>query len=316
MLTVAGDIHPYTVGAHETFVFRSTWLKKGFDAVNRDPTVFSREDAIVVLGVGKNMVRSIRFWCLATQIVEEHQEPGGKKRLQVTDLGKRLLDDYGYDPYLEDIGSLWLLHWLLATNVQRASAWYHIFSGYTSPQFTRKQLLSHLQRVVERQEQRIAPASLERDADCFIRTYTAHREPHVLPEVALECPLTELNLIQSSDEPGWFQFHIGAKETLPVEVFGYALLTFAATRLHRYHQLSLYDCLYEPGSPGQVFRLDEVSLIDLVEQLLPISHGMMDLGEIAGMTYLFFKEGALSELAQLGDSLLDAYYSTPQEKDR
>jgi hypothetical protein len=53
---------------HETFALRAAWLKKGIDGLERYPDIFSREDALVELGVGKNMVRSIRHWCLATVI--------------------------------------------------------------------------------------------------------------------------------------------------------------------------------------------------------------------------------------------------------
>jgi hypothetical protein len=46
---------------HETFHPRFGWLKKGFDLVKKDPNIFQKDDAPVQLGVGKNMVRSIRF---------------------------------------------------------------------------------------------------------------------------------------------------------------------------------------------------------------------------------------------------------------
>ena len=56
---------------HETFPFRYAWLKKGFDGLLRRPDVFGSDDAMVELGVGKNRVRSIRHWCLATRVLEE-----------------------------------------------------------------------------------------------------------------------------------------------------------------------------------------------------------------------------------------------------
>jgi len=50
-----------------------------------------RDDAITTLGVGKNMVRSIRHWCLAAGILVESQDAG----LRPTELGTLLLDDEG-----------------------------------------------------------------------------------------------------------------------------------------------------------------------------------------------------------------------------
>ena len=98
----------YSFSGHETFPFRYPWLKKGFDAVRTDGDVFARDDAITTLGVGKNMVRAIRHWCLAAGIVEENAARAGS--LKVTDRGQLLLADDGLDPYLEDPATLWLLH--------------------------------------------------------------------------------------------------------------------------------------------------------------------------------------------------------------
>src|SRR3954451_12624351 len=92
----------HAFSGHQTFPFRYPWLKKGFDAVRADPAVFTRDDAITTLGVGKNMVRSIRHWCLAAGILTENRDSG----LHPTELGELLLDDEGLDPYLEDPATL------------------------------------------------------------------------------------------------------------------------------------------------------------------------------------------------------------------
>ena len=76
----------YTFSGHETFPFRYPWLKKGFDAVREDVSVFGRDDAITTLGVGKNMVRSIRHWCLAAG------HPGGRPRKGRSGQGRFALD--------------------------------------------------------------------------------------------------------------------------------------------------------------------------------------------------------------------------------
>jgi hypothetical protein len=53
---------------HETFAVRSGWLKKGFDAASDDEAIFLDDDAPLRLGVGKNMVRAIRYWCHAFKV--------------------------------------------------------------------------------------------------------------------------------------------------------------------------------------------------------------------------------------------------------
>src|SRR5436305_10280539 len=95
----------YSFSGHETFPFRYPWLKKGFDAVLEDGDVFLRDDAITTLGVGKNMVRAIRHWCLTAGVLEENRE--GEEALRPSALGTLLLADAGLDPYLEDPVTLW-----------------------------------------------------------------------------------------------------------------------------------------------------------------------------------------------------------------
>jgi len=100
----------HSFSGHETFPFRYPWLKKGFDAVREDGDVFARDDAITILGVGKNMVRSIRHWCLAAGVLQENHETKGGA-IRATGFGVFLLADEGPDPYLEDPATLWALHW-------------------------------------------------------------------------------------------------------------------------------------------------------------------------------------------------------------
>ena len=69
----------YRFSGHQTFAFRYGWLEKGVKGVAASPGIFAAEDAIVQLGVGKNMVESIRHWCLATQMLEEKPDPADKQ---------------------------------------------------------------------------------------------------------------------------------------------------------------------------------------------------------------------------------------------
>jgi hypothetical protein len=77
---------------HETFHPRFGWLKKGFDAAKNNADIFSQDDAPVRLGVGKNMVRAIRYWCSAFKLLDKNNAP--------TRFGEKLLGENGWDCYL------------------------------------------------------------------------------------------------------------------------------------------------------------------------------------------------------------------------
>ena len=78
-----------SAGRHETFVPRYGWLTKGYVKCLENPRVFNSENAIVQLGVGKNMVRSIRFWCILMGLIENLKAKKGV--LAPTKLGKLLI---------------------------------------------------------------------------------------------------------------------------------------------------------------------------------------------------------------------------------
>lgn len=199
MLSMLGESTTYLFSGHETFTFRYPWLKKGFDAVRDDATVFQREDAISILGVGKNMVRSIRHWCLAAGLIEEAREEGERYAgaLRPTELGEWILDEgSGFDPYLEDPTTLWLLHWRIASNSRRATTWFWTFSYFNEPEFTVDQLSSAVFRWVQTLPgKEVALSTIRRDVECFVHTYVPSRSSRGgLIEDTLDCPLVELDL--------------------------------------------------------------------------------------------------------------------------
>ena len=151
---------------HETFPFRYPWLKKAVDAAEADPYAFEAEDAMVKLGVGKNMVSSIRHWGLTTGMLEDATRPRGSRRrpLAPSDLGRSLLADGGWDPFLEDPGTLWLLHWQLVSRPERATTWWWVFNRYPGTIFTRADVQEALETLgAQSGWMRFTSASLKRD---------------------------------------------------------------------------------------------------------------------------------------------------------
>jgi hypothetical protein len=114
--------------------------------------------------------------------------------------------------------------------------------------------------------------TVERDFDCFIRCYTVSRaKKGGLTEDSLECPFAELELIQQTHERGVFEFQHGPKQTLPDNVFAYALAKFWSNI--NSETLSLEHVAHAPGSPGRVFKLDEPSIVERLENIEASSQG-------------------------------------------
>jgi len=297
-------------GGHEKFVFRDGWLKKGVDAVGQNPLIFSDNDALVILGVGKNMVRSIRHWCLATGLVEEAESKERKRELSVTDLGTHLMTDTGWDPFFEDSATLWLLHWQLVSNPRRSLIWHLIFSHFYEGECTKKSLAAFAQKHLERADISTTDGMIAREIDCFLSTYTPSVRGNRIAEDTLDCPLTDLDLIRFIPQDGIYRFNVGPKPGLPTAIFGYGLFHFLMDIAKNRRTVAVDECIYQAGSPGQLFRLDENSVIEHLEALSELMEGEIRLQETAGLRQIYIGAETGGFFDRIAQHLLEDYYAS------
>ena len=271
---------------HETFPFRYTWLKKGVDAVKEKPTIFTDDDATITLGVGKNMVRSIQHWCQVSRLIEnDAMELNNRRQFVPTDFGQCIFADGGFDPYLEDAATLWLIHWQLTTNANRATTWFWAFSVFNQNEFGKDTFTSELINWAERNTRnRISENSIKRDIDCFLRTYVPSRlTKTTIMEDTFDCPLVELNLISDSSDSNTYRLHRGPKPSLPIEIFAAALSKFWDARFSGNNTLTLANIAYSEKSPGRTFLLDEDTLVEYLDRLENLTDGALRYDETAGV---------------------------------
>ena len=274
---------------HESFALRYLWLKKGFDAIKADPEFFYRDDAMVVLGVGKNMVRSIRHWGLACQIWK--LESGSSSRaLVATEFGDKLFSDSGWDPYLEDIATIWWLHHQLVTSDDRATTWSWAFGRPKSNRFTRELLISELQDIgSELLSRRPGMNTIKRDVDVLLRSYLAPKKGkrgHLVAEDDLDSPLVNLKLIRETTDKGTFEFVSGPQSTLPDALVEAAVVAYVQKYRPAERSVSLDMLAYAPLSPGRVFRLSEDALAERMSRLTRTGYGQYVFDETAGLRQL------------------------------
>jgi len=280
---------------HETFHPRFGWLKKGFDAVCDDSNVFLAEDVHIKLGVGKNMAKSIRYWCGAFKLVND---------LQATDFGSQLLGENGFDPYMEDPASLWLLHWNLLKNLSgqpcMATAWYYTFFLFRQNEFTQESLLNGLKDYCDRHfNSRIAESSLKKDVTCLLRMYVKQGTGVSLNEDNLDCPFAELGLIVGDSRH--LGFRIGQKPNLPPKIIVAVCLDYASGGGQQ--TISISRLLYDVGSPGMAFKLTESALCDAIEQVAKVEKSI-SFTDSSGLLQMSFTKDPV-ELCQ---TLLHSYY--------
>lgn len=290
----------YSFSGHETFPFRYPWLKKGVDAVRDDGEVFQSDDASTTLGVGKNMVRAIRHWCLAAGVLEEHESGG----LKVSPLGDLLLAEDGLDPYLEDPATLWVIHWHITSSRFRASTWFWVFNHFHEPEFTRETLSSAVFRWSQTLPGKlVAESSVKRDVEVFLRTYVPSRQSRAdIAEDSLDCPLIELGLITQATGGQTYRIRRGLQSTLPDGILLYGVLSFWRAFSPDVGTLAVQDLARQPGSPGRIFKIDESSLVERLENVEKLTGGVLTFGETAGIRQLSRRVARLDPSAALRDA--------------
>lgn len=182
----------YKFSGHETFQCRHFWLKKGYDFVKSGET-FKSNEALVMLGVGKNMITSISHWMKAFQVADN--ETG-----ELTEFGHYVFGKEGKDPYLEDIGTLFLLHYNIMTNPQQASIYQMTFEEFRKTridsEFTAELLFDFITRKLKKEQEAFSEKSLQNDIKVFLRTYeTSSKRGSKSIEDDFSSVLIELDLI-------------------------------------------------------------------------------------------------------------------------
>jgi hypothetical protein len=289
----------FKFSGHESFVLRYGWLPKLYDAVAASPEVFSSDErAILTLGLGRNMVKSIRFWGDALGLIETN---GGSVR--PTALGVRLLDPVtGRDPYLEDIGSLWRLHWLLVTHA-RLGAWATFFMDMGDVVIPRARLVAAVASRAEASGSRISAGTAGAHVDILVRSYDAGRREGVsLVEDALGCPLQELDLVREEAVLGTPTLRLsrGPKPTLDLPAFAFALHEFWTGTAPGSRAMSLRLLMLSRRSPGMVFALNEAGLYERLEALCRASNKLelQDDGA-GGVDLVVTGDGAFAQLEEM-----------------
>ncbi|MCK5612239.1 DUF4007 family protein [Candidatus Pacearchaeota archaeon] len=272
---------------HETFPFRYTWPKKCNDELSLDKDLFRKEESLASLGVGKNMVNSIRHWGISLGLIEQNT----LKEYEPTCFAKSLLSDDGWDPYLEDQATLWLLHWRLCSNPGISSTWYFAFNKLNALEFTKEHLISQLKDFALVNGTKVTQNTLNRDVDCFIKTYVSSKIAKMnMIEDTLDCPLSELNLIQETGQRGLYIFNRGPKQDIPDDILLYALVEYWNNNFIGREVVSFEDIAYSEGSPGLIFKIDEDSLAYRLERIESASKGFFRFDETSSLRQVYRKD--------------------------
>ena len=124
---------------------------------------------MVDLGLGKNMVRSARFWALAAGMAQPTSPNAG---YAPSPLASALLASGGWDPFLEDVRTLWLIHWKLSTNIRSPLlAWDFLLNRWQAPDLLPSAATTALKKEALRLGVEVSDATIAQHFETFLHTY-------------------------------------------------------------------------------------------------------------------------------------------------
>lgn len=271
---------------HETFSCKLHWLKRGYEFVVNEYN-FNDEEAVVRLGVGKNMVASIKYYMKSFGLLNQDGD--------LEDIARKLFDsENGFDPFLEDIGSLYLLHFLIV-NTNHATAYKTTFIDYHSQRNTIEK--NKLQNFIKHicfdnagYQNIYNENTVKKDINVLIHNYYNKSISNIEDSNTI---FAQLNLIRETEE-GTFVFNYENKTNVPPKIFLYALLhSFQDNNSISFEMMR---------DLALTFCLTNNDLLNIIKQLCIDYSGILVFSDVAGIKELQIK-GELSK-----DEVLKNYY--------
>lgn len=259
---------------HESFSIREGWLAKGLVAVKEDSKVFSASDATDVLGIGTNMVKSLKYWMTATCLIKEEN-----KKMVLTELGN-LIDKY--DPYLEDIFSWWLIHLNLILNLEDSYIYNLFFNKCTMKAFSKREVFEHISNNLRNNKLEFNENILQDEVNMIIKTYSIDEKVDN-PENNFICPLSELNLIKKVD--------VNTYERMKPEYrnLNYLIIYYLLIKLSENKDyINIDELLKMDNSPAKLLNLDKNLINEYLDEMK--RNDLIIVNRTAGLNMIYFNK--------------------------
>ena len=259
---------------HESFSIREGWLAKGIRTVKKDSKVFSSADATDILGIGTNMVKSLKYWLTATCLIEE-----ANRNVNLSKFGK-LIDNY--DPYLEDIFSWWLIHINMILNIEDSYIYNLFFNKCTMKTFSKRDVYEQISQILNNNKLEYNENILQDEVNMIIKTYSVD-EKIDNPENNFICPLSELNLVKKVD--------INTYERVKPDYrsLNYLIVYYLMTILSdEKDYLSIDDLIKPDNSPAKILNLDKNLINEYLDEMK--KHDLIIINRTAGLNMIYFTQ--------------------------
>ena len=249
--------------AHDTFAIRNGWLHKGMRHVVNNPRIFVDKDINPMdeFGIGANMVKALRYWLQATGLTEENT--GNNRNQYLTPFGEEV---WANDPYLEEDGTLFLIHYFLASNKDLATAWYYFFNHYKVVDITQESFVagikSYLLNILKEGESLPSDRALTDDFDCIVKTYTPNTSSS--PESNMGSPLSDLSLLTTTEKSKYVKVNTKSSAINPLIILA---VVINESSKNESKEIKISKLENDPCNIGKIFNLDALTIATYLDKL-------------------------------------------------
>lgn len=269
--------------AHDTFSIRKGWLHKGMRHIVHNPRVFvdKNVNSMDEFGLGANMVKALRYWLQATGLTVELTNNNSRCQ-QLSPFGRIVWEN---DSYLEEDGTLFLIHYFLCTNKELATAWYYFFNEYNVIEISLESFMNGIRTfLLSNNETQVSERALKDDFECIIKTYL-DTEKNSSPESNMGCPLSDLGLVTSSDIKN--KVYVKTTPNL-LSINPLIILSVIINENEKTggtNEIKISKLELDPCNIGKVFNLDTFAVASYLDKLQNL--GYIKINRTAGLDLIY-----------------------------
>lgn len=257
---------------HDKFDCKIDWIVKGLEAFNENHNIFEPselENSITRLGLGVNMIKSLKHWMKNLELIDEKN---------LTYFGKTILE---YDPYIENIDVLWILHWNLVKNKEKSTLYHRFFNKLYLFRFSKEELLNDIDEWLRENDINLSLNTIKSDIDVFLRMYNNSKEN----SFGL---FKDLNIL--SDNKGIYSLNTNSTAMINDQVFLYILIDYLNTFKYENSSVSIDDLQKGEISIQKSLCMNENSFFIKINNLGKMTNGKLSYSEASGIRQIYIHE--------------------------
>lgn len=252
------------INKHGSFYLRSGWGTKILQAVREDAMIFTPANelkAVDNIGLGRVMIKALRYWADATGLTEEQKMQGGirEERTKLFELIEE------HDRYFQKIGSLLLVHRNLARNEDDATAWYWAFNEFDKQTFTKEEFVDGFHYYLAVNGMNVKKAAVDKEFNCFKNTYLGDKKFDIksIMDEDTTPMLAPLNLLKINQEKK-YEKNALSKVDIPLPILVYAIAMDNFEESSSGGQISIDKLMEEKKQVGKYFCIRYSKLIEML----------------------------------------------------